>query len=142
MGRISDFVKELSMRVEDQRVYAGKKFAKFPTAENATEYTLLSKFIDEIYLVYKKHTDDQTVDLVVRTDGDWVLCSDRLPHEVGGYLVTYIFPNHSNNAHYCAYSHWRADGRWDEELLFPNEKVIAWKEVKPYEEPLLQSGDR
>jgi hypothetical protein len=126
---MNDIVKIVLGDLMRERIALEDLANKMPTAQTVTELMLVKRLIERINLRIEQYEN--------APKSDWTLCSDRLPDKTGWYLITYTMPDKTGDNRYCVYTMFRADRRWDEQILYPGINVIAWKEVTPYAKPVL-----
>lgn len=80
--------------------------------------------------------EDAEIELLDRTDDNdgWIPCEERLPEKDGRYVVTVL--SREDKAKIMATNFIDGSG-WFIEMIGHVKDVLAWKECKPYEKPVL-----
>lgn len=146
---MSEVIKELGLYLDERIEQTGTMLRRNFIADNAAYRLYATRYLELEDIRNKLNELSENVDSKTEpkapTD-DWIPCSERLPDKMGRYLITYNECGWSRNSQelcigfsYFGPGNSDAESLWriERQMVDCNIEVLAWKEVTPYEKPVL-----
>ena len=145
---MSEVIKELGLYLDERIEQTGSTLRKNVIADECIlrMYTTRYLELEDIRNKLNELSEKAEETASKKPTDDWIPCSERLPDKMGRYLITYNECGWSRNSQeLCIGFSYFGPGNSDAESLWRierqlgdcNVEVLAWKEVTPYEKPVL-----